>query len=150
MLIKRTEKDGIVKALYESSNILASKWDGKDLTVIFKRGTSYIYNDVSRSDYMRFETADSQGVILNSKIKAYSFSKGDNVDEAQLIKEMDEAKNANNSKFEKEIIDYMTLITVAYEKNPVISKPAFNTLVEMLVKHSELSDNVDEIKICND
>jgi hypothetical protein len=71
MLLKRVEKENIVKSIYDSSNILASKYDKttKDLTITFKRGAQYKYIGVSSSDYMRFETAESQGAILNSHIK---------------------------------------------------------------------------------
>jgi hypothetical protein len=148
MLLKKTEKDGVVKALYESSNILASKWDGKDLTVIFKRGATYIYNDVSNTDYVRFETADSQGAVLNAKIKAYSYSKGDDVNEITIINEINEAKDANLKKFEEGMVEYMRLISSAYESNPVLTKASLEKLTEMIIKHSELAGSNAGVKLC--
>ena len=148
MLIKRTEDNGIVNALYESSNILSSKYDGKDLTIIFKRGASYTYNDVSKSDYTRFEMADSQGQILNSKIKAYSFSKNDVVNEIPIINEINEAKEAELTTFEKGIINYMKDTIEAYDRDGALSRVAVKTLAEMIIKHSELAGTTSTLKLC--
>lgn len=147
MLLKRTEKDGVVNALYDSSNILGSKWNGKNLTVIFKHGASYTYNDVSKTDYMRFETADSQGVVLNAKIKAYSFTKDDAVDGQQLINEVNQAKVDTLNKFEEGLVDEMRLIVTAYETSPVLTKLSIERLAEMLVKHGELG-GAASLKLC--
>jgi len=148
MLIKRTEDNGIVNALYESSNILSSKYDGKDLTIIFKRGASYTYNDVSKSDYTRFEMADSQGQILNSKIKAYSFSKNDVVNEIPIINEINEAKEAELTTFEKGIINYMKDTIEAYDRDGALSRVAVKTLAEMIIKHNELAGTTSTLKLC--
>ncbi|NIQ15416.1 MAG: KTSC domain-containing protein, partial [Candidatus Dadabacteria bacterium] len=40
----------------------------KRLTIIFKNGGRYTYLDVPNTEYFRFETAESQGKILNSNI----------------------------------------------------------------------------------
>ena len=81
MILKRTEKDGMIKAMYESSNILASTYNtvNQQLTIIFNRGAQYTYDEISASEYMRFETADSQGKVLNSHIKKHNFTKLDDV-----------------------------------------------------------------------
>lgn len=148
MLLKKTEKDGVVKALYDSSNILASKWNGTDLTVIFKRGASYTYKGVSKTDYVRFETADSQGAVLNAKIKEYVVVQNDSVDEATIITEIENSKKESLTKFEEGMIEYMRLISTAYEKNPILTKPSLEKLAEMLIKHSELAGTNASIKIC--
>jgi hypothetical protein len=147
MLLKRTEKDGVVSALYDSSNILGSKWNGKNLTVIFRHGASYTYNDVSKTDYMRFETADSQGVVLNAKIKAYSFQKDDAVDSQQLINEVNQAKTDTLTKFEEGLVDEMRLLVSAYEVTPTLTKQSIERLAEMLVKHGELG-GAASLKLC--
>jgi len=71
MIKKRVENGGIVNAIYESSNILASKYDlkTKALTITFNYGGQYTYNDVPLTDYTRFESESSQGVVFNSHIK---------------------------------------------------------------------------------
>ncbi len=148
MLLKKTEKDGIVTALYESSNILASKWDGKDLTIIFKRGASYTYNNVSRTDYVRFEMADSQGVVLNAKIKTYSFTQNDNVDEAEILTEITKTKADELKEFEEGMINYMELMVSAYKGNQVITSKALETLSEMIIKQNTLAGSASTLKLC--
>lgn len=148
MLLKKTEKDGVTTALYESSNILASKWNGKDLTIIFKRGASYTYNDVSRTDYTRFEMADSQGAVLNAKIKTYSFTQNDNVNEIALINEINEAKDNERKQFEEGLINYMELMVTAYKANPVITSKALESLSEMIIKHNTLAGSSSKLKLC--
>jgi hypothetical protein len=148
MILKRTEKDGVVTALYESSNILASKWDGKDLTVIFKRGAAYTYNDVSNTDYVRFETADSQGVVLNSNIKSYNVVKQDDINPDVIINEIDTAKLDDIRKFEEGMIVYMKSMTSHYDDNKTITKVSLERLTEMIIKHSELAGETASVKLC--
>jgi len=97
MILKRQEKDNIIKALYDSSNILASTYDSNknNLTIMFKSGTQYKYSNVSKSDYMRFEIAESQGSVFNTHIKKYAFEKLGNVDATEIINE------ANNLKIDE-------------------------------------------------
>ena len=89
MILKKQEKNGIVKALYDSSNIVASIYNttNNDLELIFKAGTKYRYNGVSKSDYMRFEIAESQGTVFNTHIKKYSVNKLENVDITKILEE---------------------------------------------------------------
>jgi hypothetical protein len=89
MILKRQEKDGLIKAMYNSSNIVASIYNSNNnnLEVIFKSGTKYRYDGVSKSDYMRFEIADSQGKVFESHIKKYPTSKLDNVDITKILDE---------------------------------------------------------------
>lgn len=148
MILKRTETNEIVNALYESSNILASKYDGKNLTIIFKRGASYTYNDVSKSDYMRFETADSQGVVMNKYIKQYSFTKNDNVNEIQIINEINESKQVAADAFAKILVDKMNIITAEYLINPVLPAKSIEELVEMAIKYTEMNGASPTLKLC--
>ena len=95
MILKRKEKNNIVKAIYESSNIVASTYDTntEDLVLIFKSGTQYKYSKVSKSDYMRFEVAESQGKVFNTHIKKYVFEKLDNFDPSELLVEVEKLSN---------------------------------------------------------
>jgi len=148
MLLNKTEKDGVTSAHYDSSNILASKWNGKDLTVFFKHGASYTYNDVTKTDYARFELAESQGAVLNAKIKAYSFTKNDAVNADDILKEMEDIKAANLVKFEEGMVEQMRLISSAYEANPRLSKVSLEQLTNMIIKHSELAGTTTGVKLC--
>jgi hypothetical protein len=82
MVLERVEKDGVVDAIYESSNIVASSYDKvkKNLNITFNYGGNYTYQNVPETDYMRFETSESQGKTLNSHIKKYPALKHENVD----------------------------------------------------------------------
>jgi hypothetical protein len=107
MILKRQEKNNLVKALYDSSNILASVYNNEtnDLEIIFKAGTKYRYPNVSKSDYLRFEIAESQGVIFNTHIKKYSFEKLENVDVSKIMEEADSLIEEESEIKKKEIIE---------------------------------------------
>ncbi len=94
MILKKQERDNIIKAIYDSSNILASVYDGnnKDLTIIFKKGAQYKYPNVSAIDYILFETAESQGIVFNAHIKKYPFEKLEEMNPVELITEIENLK----------------------------------------------------------
>jgi len=126
MILKRKEKDGIIKAIYSSSNICASVYNNitNELSVIFNHGGQYKYLDVSKTDYMRFETADSQGSVLNTNIKKYTSSKLDNVDTTEILKEVEELKTETETESDitpdaatKEMLQTMSDIISNYLKN---------------------------------
>jgi hypothetical protein len=73
MILNKHEEKGAIENIYDSSNILASKYviGTKKLAIIFKGGRQYLYHDVKREDYNTFENAESQGKILNTTIKKY-------------------------------------------------------------------------------
>jgi hypothetical protein len=119
MLLKRTQKENLIEATYDSSNILSSKYDkdSKKLTITFKRGVQYTYMDVSAADYLRFETAESQGAVLNSHIKSHSFEKGDVVDAKVIQEEIDRLKREELILIQQSIIDDMESITYEFNTN---------------------------------
>jgi hypothetical protein len=102
MILKRIEKNNEIKAIYDSSNVIASIFNTEtnELQLIFKSGIKYKYPNVSKSDYMRLETADSQGVIFNTHIKKYIFEKLGNVDISKIL---DEGKSIREQEFEVEL-----------------------------------------------
>jgi hypothetical protein len=95
MLLKRVEKDGIIKAIYDSSNVVGSIYNksNNELSLIFKAGTKYKYSNVSRSDYLRLELADSQGSVFSTHFKGYIFEKQENVDISKILEETATIKN---------------------------------------------------------
>ena len=132
MILKKQQKDNLVKAIYASSNICASTYDTqtKDLVIIFNNGGQYKYPNVSETDYTRFEIADSQGVIFNSHIKKYDFQKLDKVDTVSIIKEVNELKDADKqikvNHYTKEMITKMQAVITYYENSDSID-PALYT-----------------------
>ena len=117
MLLKRKQSENLIEATYDSSNILSSKYDKetKKLIITFKRGAQYTYMDVSSSDYLRFETAESQGVILNSHIKLYSFEKGEVVDAKVIEEEIDKLKKEELRVKQQSIINDMESIIAEFD-----------------------------------
>ncbi len=117
MILKRVETDEKVKAIYESSNILASTYEPskKDLTIIFKRGASYTYKNVDKTDYFRFETADSQGEILNKYIKKYEAIKNDLVDVKKIEDEIVNLREEEINKYKGEVIDHLKNIVETWD-----------------------------------
>ncbi len=88
MILKRTVNEGVIKGLYDSTNILASEYDQttNNLVVIFKNGGKYRYSEVALKDFTRFELADSQGKVLNSHIKnKYGFEALGKIDTKVII-----------------------------------------------------------------
>ena len=56
---------------FDSSMIKGSNYNAatKEMTVTFRNGVAYIYEEVEMEDYMEFTRAASQGKALNELIK---------------------------------------------------------------------------------
>jgi hypothetical protein len=140
MILERVEKDELVKAIYESSNIVASTYNknNKDLNIIFNHGGSYTYQNVSRTDYMRFETADSQGKILNSNLKSYAFLKHDNVDVDVVIKKIKAIKDSETSAIELGISKLMEEMVEHFRDTSKLDTTRVGRLVSMLSVYNQM------------
>lgn len=135
MILKRQEKDGIIKAMYSSSNICASTYNStnNELTIIFNHGGQYKYTDVAKTDYMRFELAESQGSVLNTHIKKYATSKLDSVDVTEIIKEVESLKEEEDQHVSPEVatktmLESMSNIISNYLKNGNVTATSLNDL----------------------
>lgn len=108
-IIKKLISESVIETMYDSSNILASKYDtaNKTLIVIFKNGGQYQYPDVSYTDYYNLDNADSQGAVFNTSIrKNYpTFQKLDSINVEEYIKEIN-GKGLNDE--EIKLIQLMT------------------------------------------
>lgn len=124
MILKRQEKNGVIKAMYGSATVLASIFDStkNELTVIFNRGDKYSYAGVSEADYKAFETSDSQGKTLNSTIKKYPFTKLTPMDaniltsminEIELLKK-DKVDDSVTVADENKLVAAMSLVIAEY------------------------------------
>jgi hypothetical protein len=73
MVLVKQEGENAIECLFDSSNILASKYliKEKKLALIFSSGRQYVYEDVKKEDYIKFESSESQGKTLNTTIKKY-------------------------------------------------------------------------------
>ena len=141
MLLKRVEKEGKIKSIFESSNILASTYDTetKDLILIFKKGGQYRYPQVKMTDYTRFETADSQGVIFNSHIKKYSFVKMDAIDPTKIVESIELVIAEDKIKVGEEIVNTMhgfIADSQMYQKFPSNHKTYFDKLSNLFKQYT--------------
>lgn len=130
MILKRVEKDGIVKAIYKSSNVLASKYDksNESLTITFNKGTTYTYTGVPVTDYTRFEIAESQGKILNGIIKKYPVTQGETIDPTKIIAEVTKHQEDEIKEIESSLIKIMDSTVVTYNKKGVIDTTTLNRI----------------------
>jgi CRISPR/Cas system CSM-associated protein Csm2 small subunit len=140
MIIDKVEKNGIVDAIYESSNIIASQYNQSDktLNIIFKHGGSYSYSNVENTDYIRFETAESQGKVLNSNIKKYAFIKNENVDTTQVIDRIKKLKQEEIESFKEVIFKLLKENTSSYENIGKFS--SLNKLNKSILAYNKLID----------
>jgi hypothetical protein len=141
MLIKRTEKDGIVNGIYESSNIIASEYNNetKDLSITFKNGGKYLYGNVQGKTFARFEEADSQGKILSSHIKnLHSFVNLGTVDIDLVNEELKIAKRESVASFGRLVIAQMQNIIDEYnESNVLLAEESLKTLDTVITRYKQ-------------
>lgn len=80
------------KSWYDSSTVFYSECDDKDdslknVKVVFKNGSTYVYKDVNVNDYLMFRESSSQGKALNRFLKQYEFEKLEKSDITLLTEE---------------------------------------------------------------
>ena len=64
------------------------------MAIIFNSGRQYVYEGVTFTDYSKFEKSESQGKLLHSIIKKYSYSQSkDLVDVKPLVEQIEEIKS---------------------------------------------------------
>ena len=134
MILERVEKDELVKAIYESSNIVASTYNksDKNLNIVFKNGGSYTYQNVPETDYMRFETAESQGKILNTQIKRYAFLKHDTIDTDDYLKKIKDLKKSELKALADGLIIEMTEAVAYSQSNGVFNDGSLERITKMI------------------
>jgi hypothetical protein len=145
MILKKQEKNGIIKAMYASSTICASIFntENRDLTVIFNNGGQYKYSSVEFTDYTRFETSDSNGTTFNTYIKKKytNFEKLDKLSELELktilkevsdLKELEDKSAAEGAT--KPMMELMANLVASYIGTGNVSN---DSLVKLSTKMSE-------------
>lgn len=148
MILKRQEKDNKIKAMYKSSTILASVYesDTNNLTIIFTNGGQYKYAGVTLTDYTRFETADSQGIVLNSHIKKYTFEKLMPVDTTAIIKEITELSKTDDKtsvdKATKAMLVHMTALVGGYVQNGTVDADLLKKVEARITEYNKATQSV--------
>ena len=153
MLLKKQEKNNVIKAMYSSTNILASIYnkENNDLTLIFDKGGQYKYPNVKPTDYTRFELAESQGKVFNSHIKTYSFERLPNVNPEAIIKEITTLREAEQKALvqakQLKIYDKMTtLLSYAGNRTEMVlfTKPQLDDLQEAIAEF--LTESISNVE----
>lgn len=150
-IVKRIEKDNEIIVTYDSSNILASKFNklNNDLIITFKQGRQYLYEDVSRTDYTRFELAESQGKVFNTHIKNYKNKQiEDSLTANDIEKEINSLKNQelllkiDNKK--KELIHLMeTLVVMGKSEHVKLSPESLTKLIGLANDYKQLTHPIE-------
>lgn len=96
MLLLENKEDNSHLCYFDSTNILACKYrrDTKQLAIIFKGGTQYVYEGIVPYIFQRFKAAKSQGKEFNSLIKnKYDYFKAaEGLDLTEIYKTIQELK----------------------------------------------------------
>ena len=92
----------IERVWYESSNIVYSLCedkldDYKEVTIVFKNGSTYQYHKVNVNDYLLFRSSISSGKGLNKYLKKYEYTKLDNTDIELIINQYNETLSKKNN-----------------------------------------------------
>ena len=142
MLLERVENGKLVDAIYESSNVLASSYNKEtnDLTVTFKNGGSYTYLKVQNTDYLRFETAESQGKILNSKLKSYAFSKNEKVNTEDVLNRIKNLKDVELDSYRRVLTAKMESLVTYFNQSGRLQNNDLTSLVSEIEKYKELNN----------
>ena len=77
---------GKISSLYDSSNVLASKYDpeSKKLVIIFHNGNQYLYENVTKMTFNHFQNAKSQGKEIHGIIKKHHTTKLGTIDPTNI------------------------------------------------------------------
>jgi hypothetical protein len=89
MVVHKHEDGQSIECLYDSSNVLASKYvlSERKLAVIFSSGRQYVYHNVSNVEYRGFESSESQGKYIHSTLKKHKSELAEDLVDTSLIKE---------------------------------------------------------------
>ncbi len=140
MIVKRLEKDGKIKAMYASATVAASTYDTitGDLTVIFNGGGVYTYPAVAKTDYTRFELAESTGSEFNTYIKKKypNFMKQEPMSSdkmSTLLTEIKQLVEDNTPKItDKDVIQSMFKVISSYIETGSINPSNFADLSKIM------------------
>lgn len=137
MILKKVKKDDTIKAIYKSSNILASEFNTltNNLEIIFNRGDKYLYKGVTVNDYTRFEIAESQGKVLNSHIKVYPFEQLEKIDPQTIINEINEIAKAELKALGEGIVVELQKAIEEFSQTGNYSKQILNNIQYLISRY---------------
>lgn len=100
MILKEIiQKDSQICYFDSTSGILVAKYrdSTKQMAIIFKKGTQYVYNNISKYTFLRFKTTKSQGKYLKKYINGkHEYTKvTSEIDVGNIINEIQDLKTKN-------------------------------------------------------
>jgi hypothetical protein len=137
MLLKKIDENNIIKCWYDSSNILHSIFDKNEntLTIYFNKGFYYVYPNVEYSDYVRFETSESQGKTFNQLFKNAEYLKKEIYDSIQLQNEVNDIINEEKLVILKDIVNHMKILIEEFENGNGFLKNLMETIIDKWEKN---------------
>lgn len=96
MLLQSAEdQEGKISSLYDSTNVLASKYDpsSRKFVIIFGNGGQYLYEDVTKHTFDEFQKAKSQGSAVHSIMKRHHAKKVGILDVETIKEDIEKLKN---------------------------------------------------------
>lgn len=96
MLLQSAEdQEGKISSLYDSTNVLASKYDpsSRKFVIIFGNGSQYLYEDVTKHTFDEFQKAKSQGSAVHSIMKRHHAKKVGILDVETIKEDIEKLKN---------------------------------------------------------
>lgn len=136
MILKKVERDGVIDCLYDSSNIVGSQYNenNKTLSVIFKNGGKYTYSDVPKVEYLIFEGSPSQGKVLNTRIKQYSFVNEGIVSIDDYILEIEKVREVEKENLKLGVIERMRDVVKRFDEFKEFDEAGINMAVTLFNK----------------
>jgi hypothetical protein len=143
MIITRNEQEDVIKVLYKSSMILSSTYDKETnkLNIIFTNGGNYDYPNVKKTDYLKFEMAESVGKAFIQYIKPYSFIKLENADTNLIKEEINKVKENALKGITQLMIKQMDTMTYFHKEYTNLEEHQVKTLQEIINKYFEIKGN---------
>ena len=153
MILKRKKINENVVCTYDSSNILASSYNGKanELTITFSYGGQYTYSNVNKNEYLIFEQDKSQGSVFNKLIKPKDFIKGEPVRVEEFLAEIDTMEDSTPSeKAKTELSKEEKQLIINMEAFLIFHKNKQDLVLEDLTDIKYFVDKVIEQKTAKD
>lgn len=146
MILRKQEKDNIIRAMYASSTVCGSIFDKstRDLTIIFNNGSQYKYPNVDLTDYTRFELAESNGSVFTSHIrtKYKTFEKLDKMDVTSMLQEITEiAEKENKEKVAvkaKTLMAELARLLTSYLSTDTINEFGLDKIEKMIIEYKSM------------
>lgn len=143
MIITKNEQEDSIKVLYKSSMILSSTYDKKtnNLNIVFNNGGNYNYENVKKTDYLKFEMSESIGKGFNEFIKQYPTTKLEKADTQLILEEIDKVKGNALKAITQLMVKQMDGMTYFHKEYSNLEEHQVKILQDIITKYYEIKNN---------